>query len=292
MSNAKRLRQLLASEQFLVAPGAYDGLTARLVEQHGFPLVYMTGAGTSAACGYPDYGLVTMTEMVDNAARMAASITSPLIADADTGYGNELNVTRTVRAFESRGVAGIHLEDQVSPKRCGHLSGKEVVPREAYLENIRAAVAARRDADFVLIARTDARAVLGLDEAIARVNAALALGADIAFVEAPQTLEEVAAIPRRVQGPCLLNVVPGGRTPMIDMASAAQLGYRLAIHPAILMYAMVAAADAALAHLRQHAVSPPPPEGMNVAGLFARCGAAEWDAVRERHAAAVHEQSA
>jgi 2-methylisocitrate lyase-like PEP mutase family enzyme len=285
MSNAKRLRGLLAGNDFLVAPGAYDGLTARLVEQHGFPLVYMTGAGTSAACGYPDYGLVTMTEMVDNAARMAASIGIPLIADADTGYGNELNVTRTVRAYESRGVAGIHLEDQVAPKRCGHLLGKEVVPREVYLNHVRAAVAARRDPDFVLIARTDARAVLGLDEAIARANAALALGADLAFVEAPQSLEEVAEIPRRVQGPCLLNVVPGGRTPMLDMARAAAMGYRLAIHPAILMYAVVAAADQALDHLACHQAAPPPPAGLDVAGLFARCGAREWDALRERFAA-------
>ena len=286
MGNARRLRELLASGDFLVAPGAYDGLTARLVEQSGHPLVYMTGAGTAAACGYPDYGLVTQTEMVENAGRMADAISVPLIADADTGYGNELNLTRTVRAYEGRGVAGIHLEDQVSPKRCGHLLGKEVVSREAWLSNLRAALAARRDPDFVIIARTDARAVLGLDEAIARANAALALGADLAFVEAPQTLEEVAEIPRRVQGPCLLNVVPGGRTPLVDNATAAAMGYRLAIHPALLLYPMVAAAEAALAQLRATGAPLPPPAGFDIAGLFRRCGAPEWDAVRARCAAA------
>jgi 2-methylisocitrate lyase-like PEP mutase family enzyme len=284
MSNARRLRTLLASGEFLLAPGAHDGLTARLVEQAGFSLVYMTGAGTAAACGYPDYGLVTMSEMVDNAARMVAAVALPLIADADTGYGNELNITRTVRAYEARGVAAIHLEDQVSPKRCGHLLGKEVVPRETYLNNIRAAVAARRDADFVLIARTDARAVLGLDEAIARANAALALGADIAFVEAPQTLEEVAEIPRRVHGPCLLNVVPGGRTPLVDAKTAAAMGYRLAIHPALLLYPVVAAAEAALHALRASGAASPPPAGFDIAALFRRCGALEWNAVRERFA--------
>jgi len=292
MSNARRLRALLASGEFLVAPGAYDGLTARLVEQAGFGLVYMTGAGTAAACGYPDYGLVTMTEMVDNAARMAAALSVPLIADADTGYGNELNITRTVRAYEARGVAGIHLEDQVSPKRCGHLLGKEVVPRDTWLNNIRAAVAARRDADFVLIARTDARAVLGLDEAITRANAALALGADLAFVEAPQTVQEVAEIPRRVAGPCVLNLVPGGRTPLVDATTAAAMGYRLAIHPALLLYPMVAAAEAALADLRASGAAPPPPAGFDIAGLFRRCGAPEWDAMRERFTQPAGDESA
>src|SRR5437879_3664383 len=207
MNKTTQLRELLTRAEMIVAPGAYDGLTARLVEQAGFPAVYMTGAGTSASKGFPDYGLLTMTEMVENAAMMAPLVEIPLIADADTGYGNELNVTRTIRAFEARGVAAIHLEDQVSPKRCGHLDGKEIVSREEFLAKIRAAVAARRDPDFLLIARSDARAVAGLDEAIARANAALEAGADMAFVEATQTLEEVAAVPRLVQGPCLLNVV-------------------------------------------------------------------------------------
>ncbi|MDB5841120.1 MAG: bcpA, partial [Herminiimonas sp.] len=193
MKAASQLRHLLAQPNMVVAPGSYDGITARLVEQAGFSAVYMTGAGTSAARGYPDFGLLTMTEMVENAGVIARSVSIPLIADADTGYGNELNVTRTVREYESRNVAGIHIEDQVSPKRCGHLDGKEVITRGEYVSKIRAAVAARQSKDFVIIARTDSRAVLGLDEAIDRANAALDAGADIAFVEAVQTLDEIEA---------------------------------------------------------------------------------------------------
>ena len=226
MSNpASLLRQLLAAPRMVIAPGAYDAIGARLIEQAGFPAVYMTGAGTSAAHGYPDFGLLTMSEMVENAAVMARAVQVPLIADADTGYGNELNVTRTVREYESRGVAAIHVEDQVSPKRCGHLDGKEVVPRADFVSKIRAAVEARRTKDFMVIARTDARAMLSLDEAIWRANAALDAGADMAFVEATQSVEEVAAVPRQVKGPCLLNVVPGGRTPIFDLRQAEEMGY-------------------------------------------------------------------
>jgi len=166
--NASRLRELMRVDEIVLAPGAYDGITARLIEQAGFPAVYMTGAGTSAARGFPDYGLLTLTEMVENASVLVRTVAVPVIADADTGYGNELNVTRTVREFEARGVAAIHIEDQVSPKRCGHLDGKDVVGREEFISKIKAAVAARRSQDFVLIARTDACAIAGLDEAIDR----------------------------------------------------------------------------------------------------------------------------
>src|SRR5690242_4234656 len=176
MSGAKALRSLLGADAMVIAPGAYDGLTAALVAQAGFPAVYMTGAGTSVARGYPDFGLLTATEMVANAARMVRAAGIPVIADADTGYGNELNVVRTVRDYEDAGVAGIHIEDQVSPKRCGHLDDKEVVPRADWIAKIRAAAATRRDPDFLIIARTDARAVIGFDEAIARANEALANG--------------------------------------------------------------------------------------------------------------------
>jgi len=202
MTTHTSLRERLARPGIVIAPGAYDAIGAGLIEQAGFEAVYMTGAGTSMARGFPDFGLLDMGEMVGNAATMARSITVPLIADADTGYGNELNVTRTVREYESRGVAAIHIEDQVSPKRCGHLDGKEVVSRDAFVSKISAAVEARRSKDFLVIARTDARAVHGLDDAIARANAALSVGADIAFVEAPQSMDEVAQIPRRVEGPC------------------------------------------------------------------------------------------
>ena len=201
MTQASRFRDLLRQDGMVVAPGAYDCITAKLIEQAGFAAVYMTGAGTAAPLGYPDFGLVTMSEMVGNAARIAAAVELPVVADADTGYGNELNVFRTVREYEKSGVAGLHIEDQEFPKKCGHLEGKQVIPRDEYTAKIRAAAAARRDPHFMIIARTDSRAVAGLDEAIARANEALAAGADMAFVEAPQTLEEVAAVPRGSTGP-------------------------------------------------------------------------------------------
>src|ERR1700676_969941 len=205
MNQAARFRELLRRDGMVVAPGAYDCITARLIERAGFEAVYMTGAGTAAMLGYPDFGIVTMSEMVGNAGRIAAAVALPVIADADTGYGNELNVVRTVREYETSGVAGIHIEDQGFPKKCGHLDDKEIVPREDWLAKIRAAAASRRDPDFLVIARTDARAMAGFDEAIGRANAALDAGADMAFVEAPQTMEEIAAVPKRGRGPCLLD---------------------------------------------------------------------------------------
>jgi 2-methylisocitrate lyase-like PEP mutase family enzyme len=291
MSASRILRQHLGRPQILVAPGVYDGLTARLAEQAGFPAVYMTGAGTSAALGYPDFGLLTMTEMVGNAACIANAVKVPLIADADTGYGNELNVTRTVREFESRGVAAVHIEDQVSPKRCGHLDGKEVTSREEFLAKIRAAVAARRTPEFVVIARTDARAVVGLDEAIWRANAALEAGADIAFVEATATLEEMAAVPRQVRGPCLLNVVPGGKTPRVSMREAEAMGYRMAILPGILLKAVVEACDSALQSFNETQTSPSAGTS-SPSAMFRRLGADEWDSLRQKFQAAYMEGAA
>jgi 2-methylisocitrate lyase-like PEP mutase family enzyme len=282
MTNASQLRMLLRGEAMVIAPGAYDGLTAKLVAQAGFPAVYMTGAGTSVSQGYPDFGLLTMGEMVENAWRIVRSVDVPVIADADTGYGSELNVFRTVQEYERRGVAAIHIEDQVSPKKCGHLDDKEIVPREEYVAKIRAAVAAKRDRDFMVIARTDARAIAGLDEAIARVNAALTAGADMAFVEAPQTMEELVAVPKRVTGPCLLNVVRGGKTPEIDLRHAQELGYRLAIVPGLLLKAVIGACDEALAELKAHHVHPVPRTDMTVRDAFNRVGAMEWDALRTR----------
>jgi 2-methylisocitrate lyase-like PEP mutase family enzyme len=283
MKPTARLRELLGQPDMIVAPGAYDGITARLIEQAAFPAVYMTGAGTSMARGFPDFGLLSMSEMVENAAVIARTVEIPVIADADTGYGNELNVTRTVREFEGRGVAGIHIEDQASPKRCGHLDGKEIIPQAEFISKIRAAVAARRDADFLIIARTDSRAVAGLDEAIARANAALAAGAEMAFVEAVQTTEELALVPRRVKGPCLLNIVPGGKTPRISLQEAHDLGYRLAIMPGLLLSAVMVAADHALRTVKETGVSPSTPKGATVME-FRRFGADEWNALRQRFA--------
>jgi len=280
MTQAARMRNLLRAPGMVVAPGAYDGLTAMLVAQAGFPAVYMTGAGTSVAHGYPDFGLLTETEMVANAARMARAVDIPLIADADTGYGNELNVIRTIQDYERAGVAGVHIEDQVSPKRCGHLDDKELVPTEDWLAKIRAAVHARRDPDFLIIARTDARAVMGFEEAIARANAAAAAGADMLFVEAPATLEEVAAVPKRVNAPCLLNVVWGGKTPDIDLRDAEAMGYKFAILPGLLFKAAIGACDAALQAVKATHRHPTPIDGMTVQAAFNRVGAQEWSAYR------------
>ncbi|MBV9786495.1 MAG: isocitrate lyase/PEP mutase family protein [Acidisphaera sp.] len=282
MRTTQVLRGLLAAPEMLVAPGAYDGITARLIEQAGFAAVYMTGAGTAASFGLPDYGLLTMTEMVANAARMTRATSLPVIADADTGYGTELNVVRTVQEHERAGTAGIHIEDQVSPKRCGHLDGKELITRDEYAAKIRAAVATRVDRDFVIIARTDARSVAGLEEAVTRANLALHAGADMAFVESPENLEEVAEVPRRVNGPCLFNNVWGGKTPQLDLRDAQAMGYRLAILPGVLLKTVYGACDRALAELRETHRHPAPLFNASVQDAFRRFGADEWDALRTR----------
>jgi 2-methylisocitrate lyase-like PEP mutase family enzyme len=274
MSNAAKLRSLLSSRKMIVAPGAIDCITGRAIARAGFPAVYMTGAGTSATLGYPDYGLITMTEMVGNAARIVNAIDIPLISDSDTGFGNELNVFRTVQEFERAGVAAIHIEDQVFPKKCGHLDNKELVSREDYIAKIRAASAARRSKDFCIIARTDSRAVIGLDEAVERANAALANGADVAFVEAPQTMAEIEAVPKRVKGPCLLNVVRGGKTPEIELETAERLGYAIAIVPGLLLGGIIQTCDRLLGDLKEGKF---PPVTGSPAKTFARFGAAEWD---------------
>jgi 2-methylisocitrate lyase-like PEP mutase family enzyme len=279
MSKASELQELLRRDAIVTAPGAYDCITARMIEQAGFSSVYMTGAGTAAALGYPDYGLVTMSEMVGNAGRIAASVKTPLIADADTGYGNELNVVRTVREYEQRGVAGIHIEDQGFPKKCGHLENKAIIPLEDYLAKIRAAVGAKRDRDFLIIARTDARAVLGFEEAIRRANASLDAGADMAFVEAPETLEEVAAVPRLVHGPCMLNMVWRGKTPDVGLDEAQAMGYKLAILPVLLFNAVVGVCDQMLGELKQAGRHPLPVADVPPKEFFRRMGAEDWDLI-------------
>ena len=276
----KTLSALLRQPRMLTVPGAWDAVSAQLIQQAGFDAVYMSGGITSMSHGYPDFGLLDMGEMVANAGRIARSIHVPLIADADTGYGNELNVTRVVREYEMRGVAAAHIEDQVAPKRCGHLDGKEVVSRAEFVSKIRAAVEACRSREFLVIARTDSRAVLGLDEAVDRANAALDAGADLAFVEALQTMEEVAAVPRRVRGHCLLNVVQGGRTPVSDLREAEAMGYKVAILPTLLFTPMLKAADEALQHTRTTRTVPG--SDVKVTDLFRRFGADEWDALRTR----------
>jgi len=285
MSRGRQFRELLRRGGLIIAPGAYDCITARSIAQAGFDAVYMTGAGTAATLGYPDYGLLTMSEMADNAGRIAAGVDVPVIADADTGYGNELNATRTVREYERRGVAGLHIEDQGFPKKCGHLDNKTIISLDAYLAKIRATVAARRDPDFLVIARTDSRAVLGFEEAVRRANAALAAGADMAFVEAPQTLEEVAAVPGLVKGPCLLNVVWRGKTPDVAFGDAERMGYRFAIVPGMLFKAVIGVCDATLSELRRTGRHPVPMHSMTVREAFRRVGADEWDAIGDRFGA-------
>ncbi len=283
MSKTQILRTLIDGEGMTIAPGAYDGLTATLVGKAGFPAVYMTGSGTSGSMGYPDFGLLTLTEMVQNAARMNACIDVPLIADADTGYGNELNVVRTVQEFERAGVAAIHMEDQEFPKKCGHLDDKQVIPLEDYLAKIRAAADARTDPNFMIIARTDSRAVIGFEEAIKRANAALEAGADIAFVEAPQTIEEVKEVPKLVNGPCLLNVVHRGKTPAVEFGDAEAMGYKLAILPSLLFRSVVGLCELLLTELKETNAFPQPPGDMSPQDVFRRFGADEWDALRTKY---------
>jgi 2-methylisocitrate lyase-like PEP mutase family enzyme len=282
MTAARQLRELLGQDGMIRAPGVYDGITAKLAEQAGFSALYMTGAGTSMSRGFPDFGLLTLTEMAANASMIARAVQVPLIADADTGYGNELNVTRTVREYERGGVAGLHIEDQVAPKRCGHLDGKELVSREEFVAKIRAALAARCDADFVVIARTDARGVMGLDEAVARANLALAAGADVAFVEAAASTAEVEAIPKLVHGPCLLNIVVAGKTPDIGLGDAEAMGYRLAIMPSMLLSTVMNACDAVLKAVRETDRPISSVGQMPVAQRFGRFGSDEWAALRTR----------
>jgi 2,3-dimethylmalate lyase len=250
---AARLRALLNSGQTILAPGAFDPLAARLVEEAGFPAVYMTGFGTAAALiGRPDVGLLTMTEMVDNAARIAACVDIPVIADADTGYGNPLNVIRTVGAFEAAGVAAIHLEDQVAPKKCGHLEGKLVIPAAEMAAKIRAAAEARSQPDFVIIARTDARAVEGLAQALERARMYRDAGADALFVEAVATEQEAQEVARAFPDvPLLFNWAEGGKTPPIGLDRLTELGYRIVIFPISTLLAATAAMRRILREIAQ-----------------------------------------
>ena len=250
---AARLRALLESDQTIVAPGAFDPLAARLVEEAGFPAVYMTGFGTSAALlGRPDVGLLTMTEMAGNAGRIAACVDIPVIADADTGYGNPLNVIRTVGAYEAAGVAGIHIEDQVAPKKCGHMEGKLVIPPQEMAEKIRAAVEARAQPEFVIIARTDARAVEGLERALERGRLYREAGADALFIEAVLSEQEAGEAARAFPGvPLLFNWAEGGKTPPISLGRLTEFGYRIVIFPISTLLAATAAMRGILREIAQ-----------------------------------------
>ena len=232
MRATTRFRQLLAEPGIITAPGAYDCLTAAIIEKTGFPAVYMTGAGTSVArVGYPDLALATATEMMDNAAAIAATVSVPVIADADTGYGGTMNVRRTIREYERTGVAAVHIEDQQFPKRCGHLEDKRVVPIDEMAQKIRAAVDARTDDDFTIIVRTDALAVTGWDDTIRRCDAFTAAGADALFVEAIRSAEEAAQVVARTSVPLLYNFVETGKSPLLNVSELERLGFKMVIFP-------------------------------------------------------------
>jgi len=232
MRKTTRLKSLIRAPEILQCPGVYDAYLARCVEQAGFEALYMTGAGVShARLGAPDLGLMSFSEMLDQASRIADAVDIPLIADADTGYGNAINVMRTIKAYERAGVAGCHIEDQVMPKRCGHFDEKRVIPVTEMLGKLAAALDARQDDDFIIIARTDARGVLGFDEALDRGRAYAAAGADVVFVESPRSEAELEAIGRGVDAPLLANMVETGLTPLMPAAALQQLGFSVVIHP-------------------------------------------------------------
>lgn len=251
MRPTTRLRALLAGPDVVVAPGVYDGLSARLATAAGFPAVYATGGGIARSMGVPDLGLLSASEVAAHLAPIVEQAGVPVIADADTGYGNALNARRAVREFERLGVAALHLEDQSFPKRCGHYDDKALVPVAEMVQKLRAAREALADPDFVLIARTDAIAVEGLDAALARAAAYREAGADVAFVEAPESLEQIEAIARRLPGPKLINMFQGGRTPLVPAARLAELGYRIVIIPSDLQRAAIFAMQQVLAAIRR-----------------------------------------
>jgi 2-methylisocitrate lyase-like PEP mutase family enzyme len=247
---AKKLRQLLERPAILVAPGAVDALTGRLIEEAGFEAVYASGAGiANVQFGLPDIGLITMTEMIESIGRIVKAVSVPVIADADTGYGNALNVTRTVQLYEDAGVAAIQLEDQVTPKKCGHFNGKEVISAGEMAQKIQAAVRARRE--MLIVARTDSLATHGLDEAIQRANLYARAGADLIFVEAPTQRDQIAALPEQIAAPLLFNMTEGAKTPVIGHEELQAMGYRIVIHPNLAMRIAARAVQSALSVLRK-----------------------------------------
>jgi 2-methylisocitrate lyase-like PEP mutase family enzyme len=247
MRGSRQLRELLRAGDVVVAPGVWDGLSARLVARAGFPAAYATGGGIARSMGYPDLGLLSLSEIASRLANIVEHAGVPVIADADTGYGNALNAQRAVHEFERAGVAALHLEDQTFPKRCGHYDDKSVVPAGEMAQKLRAARDAMTDSDIVLIARTDALAVEGLDAAVERAHVYAAAGADVIFIEAPVSVEQIEAIAQRVPQPKLINMFQGGKTPLVPVARLKALGYQIVIIPSDLQRAAIRAMDDVLA---------------------------------------------
>jgi 2-methylisocitrate lyase-like PEP mutase family enzyme len=250
------LRSRLAKKDLLVAPGVFDGISAKIADQMGFEALYMTGYGTVAShLGLPDAGIATFTDMVSRVAVIANGTRTPLIADGDTGYGGLLNVQYAVRGYEAAGAVAIQLEDQEFPKKCGHMTGRRVVPMADMVDKIKVAVASRDDGNFLVIARTDARTTLGLDEALRRADAYAKAGADILFVESPESVEEMRTIGRSLDRPLVANMVEGGRTPVVDRKTLEEIGYAIAIFPVLGLLAAGEALRQAYGHLRERGSS-------------------------------------
>jgi 2-methylisocitrate lyase-like PEP mutase family enzyme len=277
------LRRLIEGQRLVICPGVSDPFVARLVEQAGFGMVFSSGAGIANwMLGLPDLGLATMGEILEATRRIVSAVRIPVLADIDTGYGGAINVYRTVQAFEAAGVAGVQIEDQVNPKRCGHLSRKEVVPLDEMIERLVAAVEARRDPAMVIVARTDAVATDGLAEAIRRGRAFAEAGAEVVFVEAPTTLDDIATIPREIPVPLLINIVEGGLTPAVSHEDLERMGYRIALHANAVMRVASAAARDALERLR---LTGDPSEAgrpmLSWTDRQAAVGLPEWEALED-----------
>jgi 2-methylisocitrate lyase-like PEP mutase family enzyme len=286
-SPARKLRERLASKALLIAPGVYDGLSARIAGAAGFEALYASGGAIARSAGLPDLGLLSLTEMLSRTREIVDATDLPVIADGDAGHGNALNVFRTVREFERLGVAALHLEDQMSPKKCGHYEGKRLVPEEEMVGKLRAAEEARRDPDLVLIARTDARAVEGLEAAIRRANRYAEAGADLIFVEAPESEEELRTVARQVRAPLLVNMFQGGRTPLVGPAALAEMGYRVMIVPSDLQRAAIRALQEAAAAVK--ATGTAAALGPRLAGFDERDALVDleaWQGREDRYAAA------
>jgi 2-methylisocitrate lyase-like PEP mutase family enzyme len=291
MSQSARLARLLEQGRLLVMPCCFDALSARLIEQAGFPLTFMSGFAVSASrLALPDVGLISYGEMVDQGRQICQAVSIPVIGDGDTGYGNPMSVKRTVAGYAAAGFAAVMIEDQVAPKRCGHTEGKEVVSREAARLRIQAACDARAaGADILILARTDARAVLGLDEAIARARLFSELGADILFVEAPEDEAEMARICREAPGRHLANMLEGGRTPILPPDRLEDLGFAIAAYPLTLLSAAVKAMQAALVHLSNG--TSPADLLLDFADLRAVAGFAEYDRDASRYRLNVQQEN-
>ena len=244
--------QLEDKTKIIILPGVFDALSARIAEQVGFDAMFQTGYGSSAALlGMPDFGFLNAGETVDNARRIIRAVKVPVLVDADTGYGNPLNVWRLVQDLESLGAAGIFLEDQIWPKRCGHMIGKDVIPKDEYLPKLKAAIEARKSKDFVIVARTDARAPIGLDEAIERGKAYKKVGADVIFVEAPRSIEELKKVAEEIDAPLVANMIEDGVTPTLSAQELLNLGYRMAVFPLSALYSATYAMRQVLTELKK-----------------------------------------